>query len=345
MNHVEILKRAFSLTWRYRPLWVFGFFLALCSGGSGGSGGGSPPSPGGSGGDFGDLPMASPEFDPTLLIWLGVGIICLVLLLSALGFVVRAVTRTALIGMVRQISESEMTSVSDGWRVGWSSRAWRLFLVGVVIGIPLFIVSVALILLAASPLLLFFSENTALWVVAIALTILAFLFVFLILLAISVIVTPLLELTWRRAVLDGQGVIDSIGDTFTLIKQNFKDVAIIWLIMLGVGIAWAFIALVVVLPLSIIAAVVVGGLPAAAVYLISDSVIGAAIAGVPLGFLALILVISFLAGLYHIFQSAVWTLAYLDLQAPKTEPELAETAGDDDDSPSLDLSSSPQPAA
>jgi hypothetical protein len=37
MNHIDLLKKAFYITWRYRPLWLFGFFLALCGGGRSGN--------------------------------------------------------------------------------------------------------------------------------------------------------------------------------------------------------------------------------------------------------------------------------------------------------------------
>ena len=58
MDYIAIFKRAFKLTIKYRALWLFGFFLALCSGSSGGNGNFSSP---GSGGEFDGNPDESPQ--------------------------------------------------------------------------------------------------------------------------------------------------------------------------------------------------------------------------------------------------------------------------------------------
>ncbi len=328
MNHLDLLKRAFHITWRYRPLWLFGFLLALCGGGGGGGSGGNFNFPGGGGdefGDFGDLPDI-PSIDPNTIIAVVVGLFCLIILLIVLGVVVRMVTRTALIGMVRQIEEIEAVTVAEGWRLGWSSEAWRLFFLSLIIGIPLTILTIFLLLIAFSPLLLLITGETV-WIASgIALTILAVLFVFLILLLIHGVITPLQELAWRRTVLDNRSVVDSLRDVFGLIKHRFKDVVIVWLLMVGIGLGWGFVALLVVLPVSLIIAVVVGGIPAGLVYLFSRSGIGAAVAGIPLALLALILVSSFATGLYLIYRSSVWTLTYLQIrEAGDEDQEAPET--------------------
>jgi hypothetical protein len=102
--------------------------------------------------------------------------------------------------MVRQIILTERVTVAEGWQLGWSGEAWRLFLVGLIINIPLVILSLGLILLALSPLLLIITEELAWIIVGVSLTVLAVIFVILLLVVISAIVTPLLELAWRRTV-------------------------------------------------------------------------------------------------------------------------------------------------
>ncbi|MEW5960537.1 MAG: hypothetical protein AB1801_22670 [Chloroflexota bacterium] len=342
MNHLDLLKRAFQITWRYRALWLFGFVLALC-GGSGGGGGSNFNVPGGSGGDFeelGDLPNM-PDLDPDLIIAVIAGVVVLILVLVIVGAVAQVVARTALIGMVKQVQTTQAVTIAAGWRWGWSRRSWRLFLLDLLIGIPVAVVALLLILLALSPLLLLLAEQKALTVVAIVMTILAVLLVLLILFVVSAVIALLKELAWRRTVLDERGVVDSLRDAVGLAKRRFKDVAIVWLLMLGVGIGWAFVALLVVLPLSLLAAVLAGGIPAGLVYLISRSILGAAIAGVPLALLALIVVNSLGTGFYLIYQSAVWTLAYLELgPAGLPAPPAAEASPSVDD-PLLSESSSP----
>jgi hypothetical protein len=314
MKHIDLIKRAFHLTWRYRPLWIFGFLLALCSGGSGG-GSGRFNFPGGSQGNFGNIPHL-PDITPTTIIIIIVAIIALVILLVVLGIVVRTVTRTALIGMVGQVEEKGAVRAADGWRLGWSGEAWRLFLVNLLIGLPLAIFSLLLLLTALSPLLLLLTSNNALKITGIVLTVLAVLAVILILIVVGVIITPIQELTWRRTVLDRQRVIQSLRDAVGLIKRRFKDIAVLWLLMFGIGLGWGLIALIVVLPVSLVAALLIGGIPAGLVYLLSQSGWGAAITGIPLGLLAFILISSFAAGLYLVFQSTVWTLAYLEVRQP-----------------------------
>lgn len=327
MSHTDILKQAFRITWRYRPLWLFGFLLALCGGGGGGGGGNFNFSSRGGEGDFGNLPNM-PEIDPNLIIAVVVGFICLILLLAVVGVVVQQVTRTALIGMVRQIKDSEAVTMRDGWRFGWSNRAWRIFLLSLLIGIPATILTIGLILLALSPLLLLFLDNTASTVFSIILTVFACIFVFILLIIVGVILAPIQELAWRRIALDQRGVIEGLREAVTLIRQRLKDVAVIWLLMFGVGLVWGIGSLIVVLPVSLIAAALLGGIPAGLVYLISQSGWGAAIAGVPLALLALIVVSSAANGLYLIYQSAVWTLAYLELEKPVVSSPMLDNPPD-----------------
>lgn len=317
MNHTNILKRAFIITWRYRPLWIFGFLLALCGGG--GNGGGNFNFPSSSEGDLGDfegLPSTVPEIDPTLVITLIVAFVCLIFLLVIISIVVQYVTRTALMGMVRQIEDTEAVTVRDGWRFGWSKRAWQIFLLNLLVGFPLFILTIGLILLALSPLLLLMLDETASSILGVILTIFSCLFVFVLLFIIGIIVAPIQEVTWRRIALDERGVFDSLREAVGLIRRRLKDVAIMWLLMLGVGIAWAIVSIIVVV-ISLLVAVVLGGIPAGLVYLISQSGWAALIAGAPLALLAIILLTSAATGLFLIYQSAVWTLTYLELQ--KTE--------------------------
>lgn len=315
MNYLDLLKQAWQITWRYRALWLFGFFLALCSGGSGGAGNFNPPTGGFDNGDFGgDLPNL-PEIDPGLIVGLIVAGLCLFLVLFVLGIIIPIIARTALIGMVEQIQTTQVVTVKDGWRWGWSGRAWRLFLVSLIIGLPLFIITLFLLLLALSPLLLLLLEETVLMVIGIALTIFAIIMVILLLLIITAVIGPIQELAWRQAVLDQQGPIVSLRESVALIRRRLKDVVIIWLLMFGIGLGWGFVSLIVVLPVALIAAALVGGIPAGLVYLMTNSGLGAAIAGVPMGLLALILVSAAAQALYMVYQSTVWTLTYLNLRS------------------------------
>jgi hypothetical protein len=326
MDYLELLKRAFNITWRYRPLWIFGFFLALCSGGGGGGGNFNFPG-GGFNGNNEDGP-SFPEIgdfnlDPNLLIGLGIALLCLVLLLILLSIIVPAITRTALIGMVDQIVDWEAVTVRAGWQFGWSKRAWRLFLVSVVVGLPLVILALILLGIALLPLLLILTQETASTVIGIILTVFAAIFIVLLLILVGFLLTPIFELAWRRTVLAERGVMDSLRDTLGLIRSHLKEVILLLLLMFGVGIGWLLISLMIVLPVMLVAAALIGGIPALLVYLISNSGLGAAITGIPLALITLILIGGAAQGLYRIYQSAVWTLAYRELQRLETISPIA----------------------
>jgi hypothetical protein len=337
MNHLDLLKRAFNITWRYRPLWIFGFLLALCGGGGGGNfnfpsggGGGEPPE---------ELEGLLTGIDPELIITLVIVFFCLIFLLIILGAIVRTVSRTALIGMVAQITETGTVTASEGWRLGWSPAAWRVFLISLVISIPVVIISIGLVLLALSPLLLLITQDTTLSILGVILAVIAFLMVLFLLIALGIIIGPIQELAWRQTVLAKRGVIASIEEMVRFIRRHLKDVIIVALLLFGAGIAWIFAALII-LFVALLAALIVGGIPAALVYLISNSLVGAAVAGIPLAILTLALINSFGAAFFLIFQSAVWTLTYLDLEKPTTQPVTPAQP----DSPGLPQEPEPEPA-
>jgi hypothetical protein len=105
-----------------------------------------------------------------------------------------------------------------------------------------------------------------------------------------------------------------------------------WLLMFGIAFGWGIIALIVVLPLSLIAAALIGGIPAGLVYLISNSGWGALIAGAPLALLTIIIISSAANGLYLIYQSAVWTLTYLEIRGEEARnSDMINRAVQDDE--------------
>ena len=137
MDHVSILKRAFDITRRYKALWIFGILLALF----GGTGGGGPNIniPGGGRGRApGRLPsFAPPQVDPGTIIGIAVVCCCLLLLFTIAAIIISYVARTALYRMVDEIEETgTCPSWREGFRLGWSQRALRLFGIDLVIGIP-----------------------------------------------------------------------------------------------------------------------------------------------------------------------------------------------------------------
>jgi hypothetical protein len=296
VNHTDILRRAWDITRRHRALWVFGFVLALFSGG-GGTGGGQGAQYTMDGGRY---------VDPALIVMLVGALLLFIGFMILLSIVLTYTSRGALIGMVREVEETSETSVRSGWRAGWS-RFLRLFGIDLVIGIPAFVTTAILVGLALSPLLLLLAEERVLTIIAIALTLLLMLFVIGLLIVMGVGLSVLGQLAHRQCVLDGKGVWDSVRDAYQMGRQNLKDVGVTWLLLLavdiGVGIVLAPIAVV------LFGAAAVTGI---FTYIATDAVAPTLVVSIPAVLIG-VLIMTALGAIHQVFRSAVWTLAYREL--------------------------------
>jgi hypothetical protein len=348
MDYVKILKRAWETTWRYRALWVFGIILALttASGGSPGDGGGGGGNGGNSGGFYPpgrytwppgkfpwplrDIPWPEvPSNIVTMLIVVGVGLACVMLLLFVVGTIARYVAETALIRMVDDHEETgQKRSIREGFRMGWSRDSFRLFLIKLLITLPTVAAFILLLLITGAPLLLWLTRSTALGVIGtVAAVGLFFLFIFLAII-VGTVLSLLIKFFWRACVLEGLGVTDSIRHGFDMVRRHLKDVVIMWLIMVGIHIGWIIalisisILLIPVILLLIVVGGIVGGLPALAVWgltsIFFEGVVPwilAALIGAPIFILIVAVPWLFLGGLMEVFKSSVWTLTYRELCA------------------------------
>ena len=355
MDHVKILKRALDISWRYKALWVFGIILALTTGRNGGSGNsGSSVDRSSFGDGQGEFPRFFDQFSPPNitpemvpgLIAAGLGLVCLVFILTLVFIVARYVAETALIRMVDHYEETDQkVTIRQGFGWGWSRASWRLFLIDLLIGLPLALIFIALFMLALSPLLLWATENTAAGVMGTVVTVGVFFLLITLAIVIAATLSLLQQFFRRVCVLDDQGVIESIKQGFALVKQNLKDVGIMWLIMIGVGIGWV-ILLIPLMILLLALGVIVGGVPALLVAGLAGQmvegtlpwVIGGAV-GIPILIMVMAIPLLFVGGLYEVFRSSVWTLTYREvtvLGQLEVEPVEAEPADTELDEVGLD---------
>jgi hypothetical protein len=335
MDHMQVLRRAWELTWRYRVLWVFGIILALTTARGGGNNGiqynlgrEDLAAPGGPFFGQGTPPRIPPEIVGTLIA-LGIGLACLVLVLVVVSLVLRYVAETALIRLVDDHEATgERRRVGEGFRLGWSRTAWRLFLIDLVIGVPTVLVFVGLFLVALAPLLLWFTRRDTVGSVGVLATIgMVVLFIWLAF-VVAVVLTLLVHFFRRACALDGLGVVESIRHGFGMVRDHFRDVAIMWLIMVGVTLGLG-VAMFLAVILLVVLGLLLGGVPALVVgglaSLVSSGAVPwilAAVVGAPVFFLVLILPLLFLGGLIEVFKSSVWTLTYRQLRAlERAEPE------------------------
>src|SRR5688572_2537078 len=198
MDHIRIIKRAFEITRSYRALWIFGIIVALTTGGDWGGG----PSGGGDGGP-GPGPFPRSDIPPDVMSGIIAGAVVagiIVLLLSVAFIIARYVSETALIRMVdRHEANGEKVNVRQGFRLGWSRAALRMFGLDLLVGLVGLLGFLLMAVVAASPLLVWLTDSTPArvlgTVVAVALGVVVIFIAILVGIAVS-----LLAEFWHRAV-------------------------------------------------------------------------------------------------------------------------------------------------
>lgn len=356
----KILSRSWHILWNYRTLWIFGFILALAMGGSGGGNNSryslndsdrNQPNQqwqgdweGLRGENFAEqmrdgfrqagaeLQKLQAQYPVEFRMGIAVAItlFIVVFLLSILTAILRYIAETA---SIRMVDEYEQTGVKvgfrQGWKYGWSRASWRLFLVNFLVHLP----SLALFVMLG--LVAWWIISAALGGVQSALVTsliagigLSFLAIFVTIIVMTVLYV-LRDFAWRMVVLEGAGVLESLGMAFGLVKRQWKNVGLMWLVMLGVRIAWAIVFFILVFPLLIVSILTaVGGVLVAIVpTLLTAGVasllsapdywpwIFAAIIGFPLFAVVAFSPILLVGGWGLIYQSSVWTLTYRELKA------------------------------
>ena len=353
MNHTQILKRAWTILWGYKTLWVFGIILALTSASFNNGGNQSRYEFSSNDADNGGFHLTPPpeiarEFEAlgerlneffseenlSTLIGIIVGLVCLGLLLFTVFRIANYVSQVALIRMVDQYETSgEKVTWKQGFRLGWSRQAWQLFLVDLVIFLPLFVIVLVLIGCAALPLIASSvnGEQPAVFNIVTAIGI-SFMAIFL-LIVIGLVLSLVMELIRRVCVLEERGAIEAIRQGVQTLRSHFKDVFLMWLILVGVNLAY-FVVMIPVLLLVLGVGVLLGGGLGFLTYslaAISGSQLAAILWAVGLGLMLFIIVISiplgFLGGLRETFFSTTWTLTYREIKLVKAEaPEVLPPA-------------------
>ncbi|MBI5032883.1 MAG: hypothetical protein HZB51_20365 [Chloroflexi bacterium] len=328
MNHINILRRAFNLTVNYRALWIFGILLALTTG-SGISSSGSGSNNSSSNNNAPDFNWQNPfgriDIAPelmNLLLGIAIGLACLVLVLIVVGTIVRYVSETALIRMIDEHENSgEKLTVRQGFRLGWSRRAWKIFLMDLLVGLGFITIFLLLLALAALPLLVWLTQNTPLQVIGTVISVgLIVLLIFAAILA-ALAITLILIFARRVCALENLGVRASLRRGYERVRQRLGDVILMGVMMFGIELAWGLATFLVMLAV-IVAAALIAGLPALLVGSITGLFaqgttpwIAAAIVGVPIFLIAVIIPGALIGGWRQVFSSGVWTLTYREVLA------------------------------
>jgi hypothetical protein len=230
------------------------------------------------------------------------------------------------------VDEYEQTGTKvgfrQGWKLGWNRRAFRMWVIDLVIGLPVFLVVALVVSLGLLVFLSYTNGSNALavggMIAAIGCTFL-FIFAFVILM---VLLGLLRQFFIRAAALEGTGIGASFRLGWAMFKGNWKSAALMWLVMVGIGIGFGIVGII--LFFLLIPAYVVLLLPAAIVAAIPGAValgitsifasgpvawiIGAVVA-LPFLFLIIFAPLTLISGGYLIYTSNVWTLTYREIRA------------------------------
>jgi hypothetical protein len=373
LDITKILKRSWHILWNYRMLWVFGFILAMTVGGNsfGNRGGGSSSSsnndqnqPGQNqpfdgwqglqgntlqekmndglrqaGAAINKLEAQYPvEFHMGIAV--AITALVVIVILSIVGAVLRYVAETSTIRMVNEYEQSSLkVGFRQGWKYGWSSASWRLFLINFVVHIPVILLFVLLGLVGwwivsnalhgvESALITSLIAGIGLSFIAILVTV-----------VLMAVLYLLRDFAWRFSVLEDTGVMESLRMATALMKRNWKSAGLMWLVMIGIKIAWGLAFFILIFPLLIVSIfTAIGGVLVAVVPTLLTAGAASLLAAPDYWPWIFALVISFplfaivafspilLANGWGLtYESSVWTLTYRELKALETvTPAITE---------------------
>ncbi len=311
----KIIKRTWEVTWKYKILWVFGFFL------------------GGSGANFN---LNLPSFSETkvkktvppneiiklirefLINYLAIVLIVgfILFLFFLLFLIARYLSKPALIGLVNQ-AEVEKPTLKKGLETGWHFLI-RYILLGWLLWFPLVLLFAPVIILFIYHIYLFTLKPTnPLKLLSSLLPLLGFALLFL---PIIIPLSVFTELAYRELVTKDKKVIESIKSTWTLFKSNLLNLFILWLIGLVIGIVLGFL-LIIAIVFFILLAIPIVLLVGYSISIKSIPLIALGIFIASIGIFLLIVFSLIAQGFMGAFKCNYWTFCYLELTKPKEPPE------------------------
>ncbi len=313
MDHVGIIKRAWEITWKYKALWILGLFV----GGGGGGGGGSNFGSRGSG-NGADLSRQFGGGEQALR-WLEANLVAIVVvatvlvLIGLIWWVLAIAAHGGLIWMSNEAAEGRRRRAMEGWGTGF--HFWgRTFLIGLVLALPLIVIALVIGALFAGTIVAVIAgaqgaQNAGGAAAAGVLGICGLVAVAIIVIVpLAILIGVLFELALRHGVLEDMRTGDAIRAAWHDVRQRFKDVALMWLVLLGIGIVYGIVV-------GIAAVVVV-------VPIVGAAVVGAWPLSVVLG-LVLFAALLFVGAIYSSFFSTSWTVFFRRLTGREAVPAPA----------------------
>ena len=364
------ISRAWNTVWNYKVLWVFAFLLALAGGSTingGGGGGGGTGYRYNSNSNYSDrfnwdrnfdgnrfssempswmndgvtwfendvMPLFTPDRIVATIVWMIVILFAIGIVVNLLLALVRYPTETSLMRLVDEYeADGSKKKFKQGWAMGWNARAFRIWVIDLIIGAPGLLIALGF---AIGGAIFAFNAVKGDFTFAPGMIGLMILAGFLLLvLAIVMIFVGL----WRQFIVRAIAIDDaSIGEGFkrgwSLMAHNFKNAFLTWLVMVGlkIGFGIAFvIALLVLIPVMVVMMIpgaVVGAIPGAIAFGITSIFSSGIAAWVVGGIVALIFFFTvvgspatLVGSWFDLFSSSIWTQTYREMKAGNVPPVL-----------------------
>lgn len=304
VDYFDILKRALSITWKNKSLWVLGFLVALV-GGSNLSNTFEYQTGSQDTSRLGELAASySIVILFVILILLGIGLLLWILSMIAIG---------GLVAAVDDIEKERPTSLGHAFSSG-VHFFWRVLGLTIIMGIVVTALAFVFILPWVGGIVLLVSQGERAGGAATAglfcLIPALVLFIFLLVL-IGAFMGVFFNYAVRFAVIYNWRVFDSIRMAWRLIKHRKTETFLMFMLLLLTSAAFGLVAaipgFIIGLPSLIL---LIGGVAANSAVIIALGAFGL--------FMAFI-VFAVIRGIYEVFHSAAWTLTFLRLH-PEAEP-------------------------
>jgi len=279
MDYGGLVKRALDIMWKFKYLWIFGFFLEFGSGGGGGGG---------------NLPDKFKEPISDFLTGPLLGALIFLLLAAFVIFIIflilYIISQGGLIHCVWRIESGENPTLREGWNAG-VRNFWRIL--GITILIIVFVFAAAVMTLGPFIVLL----------IAVKLLGLLSAMVLIPLFMILVVTIALIDLYAKRAcIIEEKGVFDSIAEGWETLQRNLGKSLIMALIGIGSTIVY-----------------VIGFLIAGLFLALPFIILGAInlFLGIALGVMVGLIYIAVASGAWGTYIDSLWTLAFLEMKKSK----------------------------
>lgn len=309
MDIGPIFSRSLELMWKYKFLWVFALVMGLTSLGA------SSPNVSYQF-NRADNPLVGFRIEPAVIViaaLLGLALFAAWLLLF---FYFRFVSRGALVDTVRAIESQGNPTIRDAWQSGRKFYG-RLLGLGVLVNLPLALLSLIVIGIGMVPLIGALVTQTSgnyrgqdlagYWIsAALALCCAALCVVIL-----GVIIHPLYEMAVRAIVLEDLAIREGLRRGIQRAREQVGSVLVVYMLLIGARFGYGILVAIVTIPIG------------AFIFLGTFGILrGNWNAIIILGLLAAIplwLFFGALEGIFQLFESNVWTEAYLAMQRKTLE--------------------------